>query len=190
MLRIEPTKSSDGFLMREKSTFFQRSIREANWRPGVGRLVTWSTVNDRGRELRMRQYAGDPDARNVIVARPFSPILGDPRGLSRSPRGWPTSLLLAALATTRALFAPFALSLSLFLFYLSLFHTHTFPSLTGALAHTSSPLAMRFSFAPTLCWVSRENWMGSMMTKSMMMGVNLMKIEQMGSRLLIRIYVL
>lgn len=83
----EPTKSSDGFLMREKSTFFQRSIREANWRPGVGRLVTWSTVNDRGRELRMRQYAGDPDARNVIAARPFSPILGDPRGLSRSPRG-------------------------------------------------------------------------------------------------------
>lgn len=121
--------------MREKSTFFQRSIREANWRPGVGRLVTWSTVNDRGRELRMRQYAGDPDARNVIAARPFSPILGDPRGLSRSPRGWPTSLLLAALATTRALFAPFARSLSLF-------HTHTFPSLTGALAHSSSPLAI------------------------------------------------
>lgn len=178
--------------MREKSTFFQRSIREANWRPGVGRLVTWSTVNDRGRELRMRQYAGDPDARNVIAARPFSPILGDPRGLSRSPRGWPTSLLLAALATTRALFAPFARSLSLSLLSLSVSHTHLSVSYwcSRSLFLSLGDLSMLFSFAPTLCWVSRENWMGSMMTKAMMMGVNLMKIEQMESRLLIRIYVL
>lgn len=136
--------------MREKSTFFQRSIREANWRPGVGRLVTWSTVNDRGRELRMRQYAGDPDARNVIAARPFSPILGDPRGLSRSPRGWPTSLLLAALATTRALFAPFVRSLSLSLLPLSVSHTYT-PFRLLLVFSLTLPLPWRFIDALLLC---------------------------------------
>lgn len=177
----KPTKSTDGFLVREKSTFFQRSIREANWRPGVGRLVTWSTVNDRGRERRMRRDAGDPDARNVIAARPFSPILGDPRGLSRSPRGWPTSLLLAALATARALFAPFPLSLSLPLpSFLSLSRQRETVSL-------ACELPMRFYFAPThpiiLFWASRENWIGSMI---MRMGVNLMEAGRARGRLLIR----
>lgn len=56
-------------------------------RPGVGRLVTWSTVNDRESASRMRRYAADPDARNVIAARPFPSILGDPRGpLAVAPR--------------------------------------------------------------------------------------------------------
>lgn len=35
----------------------------------------------------MRRYAADPDARNVIAARPFPSILGDPRGpLAVAPR--------------------------------------------------------------------------------------------------------
>ncbi|KAL0121465.1 hypothetical protein PUN28_006757 [Cardiocondyla obscurior] len=63
-----------GLRAREKSTFFRR-------------LVTWSTVNDRESSSRTRCYAGDPDARNVIAARLFPSILGDPRGpLAVTPR--------------------------------------------------------------------------------------------------------
>jgi len=45
-------------------------------------------VNDRESASRMRRYAADPDARNVIAARPFPSILGDPRG---PPRGRPAA---------------------------------------------------------------------------------------------------
>lgn len=73
---------------RKVNVFPAVNTRRAERRPGVGRLVTWSTVNDRESASRMRRYAADPDARNVIAARPFPSILGAP---SRSPRGWPTS---------------------------------------------------------------------------------------------------
>lgn len=73
--------------VRKVNVFPAVNTRKAEWRPGVGRLVTWSTVNDRESASRMRRYAADPDARNVIAARPFPSILGDPRGpLAVAPR--------------------------------------------------------------------------------------------------------
>lgn len=73
---------------RKVNVFPAVNTRRAERRPGVGRLVTWSTVNDRESASRMRRYAADPDARNVIAARPFPSILGDPRG---PPRGRPAA---------------------------------------------------------------------------------------------------
>lgn len=72
---------------RKVNVFPAVNTRRTERRPGVGRLVTWSTVNDRESASRMRRYAADPDARNVIAARPFPSILGDPRGpLAVAPR--------------------------------------------------------------------------------------------------------
>lgn len=65
---------------RKVNVFPAVNTRRTERRPGVGRLVTWSTVNDRESASRMRRYAADPDARNVIAARPLPSILGDPRG--------------------------------------------------------------------------------------------------------------
>lgn len=73
--------------VRKVNVFPAVNTRKAERRPGVGRLVTWSTVNDREFASRMRRYAADPDARNVIAARSFPSILGDPRGpLAVAPR--------------------------------------------------------------------------------------------------------
>lgn len=127
---------------RKVNVFPAVNTRRAERRPGVGRLVTWSTVNDRESASRMRRYAADPDARNVIATRPFSSILGDPRG---PPRGRPAAdphrrylLLLAALiawttmhaflffCTLRTARSSLLSSLFLYSFFIVLRHVNCF----------------------------------------------------------------